>query len=87
MAEMVREHFPSIKVDYRKRDDLTPSRGTLNIAKGRKLIGFQPSCPLEKAYPEVHRLVPRFLELTSCPFSLSPLGRGVGGEGTREGQP
>jgi nucleoside-diphosphate-sugar epimerase len=52
MAEIVRDHFPNIRIEYRQRDNLTPSRGTLNIDKARRLIGFEPQFPLEKGYPK-----------------------------------
>lgn len=50
MANMVREHFPSINVEYIPKDNLTPDRGTLNIDKARRLIGFEPEYPLEIGY-------------------------------------
>ena len=50
MAEMVREHFPSIDVEYIPKDNLTPDRGTLNIDKARDLIGFDPQNPLDIGY-------------------------------------
>ncbi len=50
MAEMVRDHFPSIEVEYIPKDNLTPDRGTLNIDKARDLIGFDPQYPLDVGY-------------------------------------
>lgn len=50
MAEMVREHFSDIQVEYLPKDSLTPDRGTLNIDKARDLIGFDPQNPLEIGY-------------------------------------
>lgn len=50
MAEMVRAHFPSIKVEYIPKDNLTPDRGTLNIDKARSLIGYDPQYPLDVGY-------------------------------------
>ncbi|WP_417835857.1 NAD-dependent epimerase/dehydratase family protein [Thalassospira tepidiphila] len=52
MAEMVREHFPKTEVEYISKDNLTPDRGTLNVDKARRLIGFSPSNPLEVGYPK-----------------------------------
>ncbi len=52
MAQIVQEHFPKVKIDYQKRDDLTPTRGTLNIDKARRLLGFEPRYALEVAYPK-----------------------------------
>lgn len=52
MAEMVKSHFPNIDVEYHPKDNLTPDRGTLNVDKARKLIGFEPQNPLEVGYPK-----------------------------------
>jgi nucleoside-diphosphate-sugar epimerase len=48
MAEIVRSRHPKIKVRHIERDGLMPERGTLNVAKAGKLVGYQPSWPLEK---------------------------------------
>ncbi len=52
MAEIIKQHFPSIKVKSIKRDKLMPKRGTLNVDKAKDLIGYNPSWPLEKGYPK-----------------------------------
>jgi nucleoside-diphosphate-sugar epimerase len=48
MAEIVRSRHPKIEVRHIERDGLMPERGTLNVAKAGKLVGYQPSWPLEK---------------------------------------
>lgn len=50
MAEIIKEHFPNIIVNYKPKDKLTPDRGTLSVEKARKLIGYNPQFPLEKGY-------------------------------------
>lgn len=50
MAEIIKDEFPGIKVRYVDRDALMPERGTLNIDKARKLIGYEPQFPLEIGY-------------------------------------
>lgn len=50
MAEIMKEHFPGLEVNYIPKDDLTPDRGTLSVEKARKLIGYNPQCPLEQGY-------------------------------------
>jgi nucleoside-diphosphate-sugar epimerase len=50
MAELVKQHFPGIKVDYKPRDALMPERGTLSVEKARRLIGYEPQFPLEKGF-------------------------------------
>jgi nucleoside-diphosphate-sugar epimerase len=50
MAEIMREHFPGIKIEHRPRDALMPERGTLSVEKARKLLGYEPQFPLEKGF-------------------------------------
>lgn len=51
MAEIVKEHFPKVNVQYNEKDKLMPDRGTLCMDKARDLIGFEPSWDLATAYP------------------------------------
>ena len=51
MAEIVRSHFPNIKIQYEPKDNLMPERGTLSVEKARRLIGYEPAHPLEKGLP------------------------------------
>lgn len=50
MAELVKESFPSVKIEYLAKDSLTPDRGTLSIEKAKRMIGYEPQFPLEKGY-------------------------------------
>tara|TARA_Y100000768_G_scaffold63599_1_gene43725 strand:- start:27981 stop:29021 length:1041 start_codon:yes stop_codon:yes gene_type:complete len=50
LAEIVIDNFPGIKIDYKKRDGLMPERGTLNIDKARKLLGYSPQYPVEQGF-------------------------------------
>ena len=50
MADILRLHFPDAKIKYLPKDRLTPSRGTLSVDKARRLIGYEPKCPLEKGF-------------------------------------
>lgn len=52
MAEIVQEHFPEVSIKYVPKDKLMPDRGTLCMDKARDLLGFAPSWPLEKGFPE-----------------------------------
>lgn len=52
MADILRQHFPEAKIKYLPRDRLTPNRGTLSVEKARRMIGYEPSCPLEKGFVE-----------------------------------
>jgi nucleoside-diphosphate-sugar epimerase len=50
MAEILKSHFPDIRVHYMERDALMPERGTLSIRKAKELLGYQPQFPLEEGY-------------------------------------
>lgn len=52
MAEILSEILPDVEVRHRERDKLMPERGTLSIDKARDLIGYTPSWPLERGFPE-----------------------------------
>jgi nucleoside-diphosphate-sugar epimerase len=48
MIEIVKAELPDIVVKYLPRDQLMPERGTLNVDKARRLLGFEPHWPLEQ---------------------------------------
>ncbi len=50
MAEILKQHFPNVKVVHHPRDALMPERGTLNVGKARELLGYAPAFPLERGY-------------------------------------
>lgn len=50
MAQIIEQHFPGVKVQYKEKDALMPERGTLNVDKARRLIGYEPKWPLDKGY-------------------------------------
>lgn len=50
MSELVREHFPQVKVKHQPRDGLMPERGTLCIDKAKELLGYEPQYPLDKGF-------------------------------------
>ena len=52
MAKIMNANFKNLEVNYTPKDNLTPDRGTLSIEKARKMLGFEPSFPLEKGYWE-----------------------------------
>ena len=62
MAELIKEHFPGIKVRYEPKDRLVPDRGTLVIDKAKEMIGFNPQHPIEKGYVEYINWYKEFLE-------------------------
>jgi nucleoside-diphosphate-sugar epimerase len=82
MVKILRDHFPGIRVNYKPRDKLMPSRGTLSMEKAKRLLGFEPQYPVEKGFP-------KYIEWYKDLFarranSLSPLTRqGMRGEPLR----
>ncbi len=50
MAEILKDHFEGIKINYIPKDSLTPDRGTLNVDKARDLLGYQPQYPIDTGY-------------------------------------
>jgi nucleoside-diphosphate-sugar epimerase len=69
MAQIVLDSFPDQKLSYRPRDSLMPERGTLSIAKARRLLGYSPQYPLERGmnnyiswYKEFARLNPSLFQ-------------------------
>jgi nucleoside-diphosphate-sugar epimerase len=50
MADIIKSEFPGISVKYMERDALMPERGTLNVDKAKRLIGYAPRNPLEIGY-------------------------------------
>ena len=52
LRDILIDYFPKAKITYEKRDKLMPKRGKLSINKAKNLLGYRPTFPIEKAYPE-----------------------------------
>ena len=50
LIEILKDEFGEFKINYKPKEKLTPSRGTLDISKAKKLLDFNPSYPLETGY-------------------------------------
>jgi len=50
MAEILKNHFEGININYLPKDKLTPDRGTLNVDKARDLLGYQPENSINVGY-------------------------------------
>lgn len=50
MAEIIKANFPDVIINYQRRDQLMPERGTLSVDKARRLLGYEPRFPLEKGF-------------------------------------
>lgn len=48
LAEIVQKSFPGTQVERVPRDDMMPFRGTLDVSKARKLLGYAPALPIER---------------------------------------
>ena len=58
LVSVIKSEFPGVKVDYVERDKLMPFRGTLNVDKARRLLGYAPANPIDlgfKKYVEWYR--------------------------------
>ena len=51
VAALVREAFPDVAVEHIERDRLMPERGTLNVDKARRLLGYAPENPIDIGVP------------------------------------
>jgi len=52
LAKIVEDQFPDIKINYLPKENLTPDRGTLNVDKAKKLVGYEPQFPIEEGFPK-----------------------------------
>ncbi|MBF0494501.1 MAG: NAD(P)-dependent oxidoreductase [Candidatus Omnitrophica bacterium] len=62
LVGIMKKYFPKLKVKYVPKDGLTPDRGTLNIDKAKKSIGYAPKYPLEKGIEEYINWYREFLK-------------------------
>ena len=50
MVEILKKHFPKLKLKKKDRDDLMPYRGTLSMNKAKSLLDLKSNWKLEKGY-------------------------------------
>lgn len=50
LVTIVQKYFPEIGVESVQRDNLMPERGTLNVSKAKRLLGYQPKFPIDLGY-------------------------------------
>ena len=50
LIEILKLEFPKVKISYKERERFMPERGTLDISKAKKLIGYNPINPIETGY-------------------------------------
>lgn len=59
-VELLRAHVPDLQVELRPRDPSRPRRGTLEITKARRLLGFTPDWDLERGVAAYVAFVRRY---------------------------
>lgn len=50
LLEILKEEFSNVKVKYIPKEKFVPERGTLNISKAKRVLGYNPSYPISKGY-------------------------------------
>ena len=50
LTEILKQEFPDIKIFYKEREKFMPERGTLDISKAKKLLGYNPVNTIETGY-------------------------------------
>ena len=50
LTEILKKEFPDIKIYYKEREKFMPERGTLDVSKAKKLLGYKPINPIETGY-------------------------------------
>lgn len=51
LVAIIQSQFPSVEIQSVARDKMMPARGTLNIAKARHLLGYEPKLSIESGFP------------------------------------
>lgn len=64
LAGIVHEHFPEVDLECTERDALMPHRGTLNVEKAVRQLGYAPQHPIESGIP---RYIAWYRELVESP--------------------
>lgn len=54
VCQILKDLFPNIQINNKKRDKLMPFRGTLSINKIKEDLGFEPKFPIERGIPKYY---------------------------------
>ncbi len=54
VCQILKDLFPNIQINNKKRDKLMPFRGTLSINKIKEDLGFEPQFPIERGIPKYY---------------------------------
>ena len=52
LVQVISNLYPKVKILYRKGDSFRPNRGTLDIEKAKKIVGYDPKIDLEEGLPK-----------------------------------
>lgn len=50
LTEILKQEFPEIKIFYKEKEKFMPERGTLDVSKAKKLLGYNPLNTIETGY-------------------------------------
>ena len=50
LIEILKREFPNINIFYKEKEKFMPERGTLNVTKAKKLLGYNPTNAIETGY-------------------------------------
>ena len=50
LIQVLKKEFPKVKVSFKAREKFMPERGTLDISKAKKLLGYKPNNSIEVGY-------------------------------------
>src|SRR5262249_37092195 len=50
LAGIIEDEFPGVKIGSIAKDNFSPERGTLNVDKAKRLIGYEPQFPVDRGY-------------------------------------
>jgi len=70
LAEILKGHFPGLRVESTDRDRLMPVRGTLSIRKAKERIGFDPQVSLEEGCRRYVQWYQQLQEPTQTPARI-----------------
>ena len=50
LIQILKNEFPKVEISYKEKEKFMPERGTLDISKAKKLIGYNPTNPIDTGY-------------------------------------
>ncbi len=50
LIQILKNEFPKVEISYKEKEKFMPERGTLDISKAKKLIGYNPINPIDTGY-------------------------------------